>query len=170
MNRLVNRCLKPVTLALLVAVTLAGCGGEDDAEPAASQASTGGTTPGSGTAAPPPSTGGGTGAPPPSGGTGGAPPGAGTGGAAQGQTYSVELSWTAPAEYEDGTPFVDLGGYRLRFGPSPGTYTRVIDVRPDTTTVTVSALKAATYYFALTAYNNAGAESALSNELTVRLN
>jgi hypothetical protein len=161
MNRLVNRCLKPVTLALLVAVTLAGCGGEDDAEPAASQASAGGTPPGSGTAAPPPSTGGGTGAP---------PPGAGTGGATQGPTYSVELSWTAPAEYEDGTPFVDLGGYRLRFGPSPGTYTRVIDVRPDTTTVTVSSLKAATYYFALTAYNNAGAESALSNELTVRLN
>jgi hypothetical protein len=150
MKQFSSRRFIPVVLTLLVAANLAACGG-DDGDGGSSSAASSGTPASGGTG-----TGGGA--------TGGTGTGAGTG-----VTHSVVLSWTPPQEYEDGTPFFDLAGYRLRFGVSPGAYTRVLDIRPDVTSFTLSSLKATTYYFAMTAYNNSGAESALSNEIAIRL-
>jgi hypothetical protein len=83
---------------------------------------------------------------------------------------SVVINWTAPTEYEDGSPFIDLAGYRVWYGKTPGSYSGVVDIAPGTTSFKVHSLAAATYYFSITAYNHDGAESTLSNELMIKLN
>ncbi|MCP5524409.1 MAG: fibronectin type III domain-containing protein [Verrucomicrobiales bacterium] len=70
----------------------------------------------------------------------------------------VTLAWDANTE-------VDLAGYHLHYGPASGQYDFSQDVG-NTTSVTVSNLTAgATYYFVVTAYNTAEAESGPSNEV-----
>ena len=56
---------------------------------------------------------------------------------------SGTLSWTPPTENEDGTPLMDLAGYRVYWGQSPGTYE-----------------------FVATSLNGAGVESRFSNAIT----
>lgn len=80
-------------------------------------------------------------------------------------TGSVSLSWTPPTENEDGTPLTDLAGYRLYYGATSGDYTAQVDITDRTaTSYIVESLAPGTWYFALTAVNAAGAESAKSNE------
>lgn len=95
-----------------------------------------------------------------------------TSGAAAGATgtKSVVINWAAPTEYEDGSPFIDLAGYRIWYGKTPGSYSSLVDIAPGTTSFKVHSLGAATYYFSITAYNHDGAESTLSNELMIKLN
>jgi len=70
---------------------------------------------------------------------------------------NVTLAWDA----ESG-----VAGYRLHYGTSSGSYTQTIDVGTNTL-ATVSNLTAGqTYYFAVTAYNSAGLQSQLSNEVS----
>jgi hypothetical protein len=85
-------------------------------------------------------------------------------------TKAVLINWTAPTEYEDGSPFIDLAGYRIWYGKTPGSYSSLVDIAPGTTSFKVHSLAAATYYFSITAYNHDGAESTLSNELMIKLN
>ena len=71
---------------------------------------------------------------------------------------SVSFSWNPNTE-------PDIAGYRLHYGTASKSYTQLIDVK--TTTATVSNLTEGTkYYFAVSAYNTAGAESAFSAELS----
>ena len=78
-------------------------------------------------------------------------------------TGSATVSWTAPTRRADGTPLTDLAGYRIYYGTSPGSYTTKLNVaNPGLTTYLVANLPAATYYFACTAYDAAGTESAYS--------
>lgn len=81
-------------------------------------------------------------------------------------TGSATLSWTAPAQNNDGTTPVDLAGFKVHYGTSTGNYTHTINIaRPAATSYTVTGLPlGATYYFVVTAYNSAGAESAPSGE------
>jgi hypothetical protein len=85
-------------------------------------------------------------------------------------TRSVSLAWAAPTQYEDGSPFVDLAGYRIWYGGSPGNYSRLVEIAPGTTAHNIRDLAATTYYFSITAYNHEGVESTLSNEVAIRLN
>jgi hypothetical protein len=85
-------------------------------------------------------------------------------------TKAVALSWAVPTEYEDGTVFTDLAGYRIRYGVSPGNYANLVEVSPGTTSHNVYSLNTATYYFSITAFNYAGVESTLSNEVAIALN
>lgn len=86
-------------------------------------------------------------------------------------TKSVLINWTPPTEYEDGSPFIDLAGYRIWYGRTPGSYSSLVDIAPGTTSFKVHSLAGATtYYFSITAYNHDGAESTLSNELMIKLN
>jgi hypothetical protein len=86
-------------------------------------------------------------------------------------TKSVLINWTPPTEYEDGSPFIDLAGYRIWYGRTPGSYSSLVDIAPGTTSFKVHSLAGATtYYFSITAYNHDGAESTLSNELMLKLN
>jgi chitodextrinase len=70
----------------------------------------------------------------------------------------VTLAW-------DPSPALDVIGYQVKYGSATAQYTSTIDAG-DVTTITVSNLAAGgTYYFAVTAYNMDGRESAPSNEV-----
>lgn len=82
-------------------------------------------------------------------------------------TLSTTLSWTAPTENEDGTALIDLAGYRLYWGTTPGVYTNSLTIdNTGQTTVTVDNLTAGTYEFVATAFNSSGVESSFSNAAT----
>lgn len=84
---------------------------------------------------------------------------------------SVTLSWTAPVDNQDGSPLTDLGSYTIYYGSESGSYTDSVDVNnAGTTTFVVDNLVPDTYYFAITASNNAGAESGYSNEAVYSVN
>jgi hypothetical protein len=81
-----------------------------------------------------------------------------------GQSSSVTLAWDANAATTN--PGTNTVGYRLYMGPASGNYTQSTDVG-NSTTATVSALvSGSTYYFAVTAYDAAGAEGPPSNEVS----
>lgn len=73
-----------------------------------------------------------------------------------GGTNSAVLSWDANTE-------PDLAGYRVYYGTAPRAYQLSVDVG-NTTTYVVTGLGAGAYYFAVTAYDNAGTEGFYSAE------
>ena len=76
---------------------------------------------------------------------------------------SATLSWVAPTQREDGTPLVNLAGYRIRYGTAPGSYPNVLHIQnPGITSCVIENLPAGTYYFVATAYDSSGYESAYS--------
>jgi hypothetical protein len=82
-------------------------------------------------------------------------------------TGSVTLNWTPPTENEDGTPLLDLAGYRLywsREGSPYGSPARIDN--PSVTRFVVDNLTPGTYEFVATAVNRAGVESFFSNAVT----
>lgn len=76
----------------------------------------------------------------------------------------VTLSWLAPTENEDDTPFTDLAGYAIHYtnkeGRDPGT---VYVNDPTVTSYTLENLSPGTYYFSISAIEMDGDESSLSN-------
>jgi hypothetical protein len=78
----------------------------------------------------------------------------------QAATGSVTLNWLAPEENTDGSPIIDLAGYRIYFGQDPDRLDEVIAVdNPGVTTYMIENLTPATYYFSMTAINAEGLES-----------
>ena len=74
------------------------------------------------------------------------------------------LSWTAPTENTDGSTLSNLAGYRIRYGTSADALTQTIVIsNASVTTYVVEDLAPATWYFAVTAVNSTGSESAYSN-------
>ena len=79
---------------------------------------------------------------------------------------SATLSWLPPTENVDGSPLLDLAGYRLYWGQQSGNYTNSIQIaNPGITTYVVENLTSGTHYFAATAVSQSGVESARSGEL-----
>ena len=72
------------------------------------------------------------------------------------QTTSVTLVW-------DRNPEPDIAGYNVYYGRISGDYTRLVTVTDPTAMIGVKGSK--TVYFAVTAYNTNGVESALSEEV-----
>lgn len=84
---------------------------------------------------------------------------------------AVTLSWVAPLENQDGTPLTNLSSYTIYYGPESGNYTQTVDINnAGMTTYVVENLVPDTYYFAITASNNAGIESGYSNEAVHNVN
>lgn len=79
-------------------------------------------------------------------------------------TGSVTLSWLPPVENTDGSPLLDLAGYRVYQGTSATSLspTQRID-SPGITRIVVDGLSSGTHYFAVSAFALSGAESALSS-------
>jgi hypothetical protein len=81
--------------------------------------------------------------------------------------YSVTVSWAAPATNVDGTALTDLSGFKLYYGQSAQALDRVLQIgSPSTTSQNVQNLASGTWYFAVSAVNAAGLESALSSLAT----
>lgn len=76
-------------------------------------------------------------------------------------TAELTLKWDPPTTNEDGSPLTDLEGYIIYYGGSADTFIESVNVGPATSyTMTPSA--PGTWYFAITAYNQSGAESRYS--------
>jgi hypothetical protein len=76
---------------------------------------------------------------------------------------AATLTWSPPTENTDGTALTDLAGFRIYWGTSPGSYSNALTIDdPGTSAWVIGNLVPATYYFAATAFNTAGSESALS--------
>jgi hypothetical protein len=73
---------------------------------------------------------------------------------------SATLSWSAPTQREDGSALVNLAGYRIRYGNSPGSYPNQLEIgNPGITSCVIENLPPGTYYFVATAYDAGGVES-----------
>lgn len=80
---------------------------------------------------------------------------------------SVTLSWSAPTQNEDGSMLMDLDGYRLYWGKTPGNYTDSVTIDNESiTTYVVDNIPVGTYEFVGTSFNAAGVESRYSNPAT----
>ena len=80
-------------------------------------------------------------------------------------TGSATLSWTPPTTNSDGTPLVNLAGFRIVYGQASRQYSQVLDIAsPVIATAMIENLSAGTWYFAVKAYTSAGVESDVSNE------
>jgi hypothetical protein len=78
---------------------------------------------------------------------------------------SATLSWLPPTENVDDSPLLDLAGYRIYWGRESGNYASSVEImNPAITTFVVENLSSGTQYFAMTALNKNGLESALSEE------
>lgn len=94
--------------------------------------------------------------PPPSG--GGSSSGGGTG------VGSASLSWVAPTQRTDGSPFTSLAGYRIYYGTTPNSYSNTVFVQgAGMNRYVVENLTTGTWYFMIAAVDGTGAESAPSN-------
>lgn len=82
--------------------------------------------------------------------------------------YSVTLSWDPPVQRTDGTPLTDLGGYYLYFGAASLDRLVIVD-NPGITTWTLTDLAAGTWQIALSAFDQDGAVSEMSNVLEISL-
>ena len=77
---------------------------------------------------------------------------------------SATLSWQPPTQRTDGTPLVDLAGYRILYGNSPDSYSnRVTLDNAGLTSYVVENLAQGTWYFVMTAFDASGAESDYSS-------
>jgi hypothetical protein len=79
-----------------------------------------------------------------------------------GGTGSAVLSWSPPTTNNDGSP-VSLTGFNVYVGTSQTNLQPVRMVSAIEMTTVLSGLAPGTYFFAITAISNTGAESAFSN-------
>jgi hypothetical protein len=79
-------------------------------------------------------------------------------------TGAATLSWTPPVRNADGSSLTNLAGYRIYYGTTSSALTRSININSaGLSSYVITGLTPATYYFAMTAYNGAGAESTRSS-------
>ena len=80
------------------------------------------------------------------------------------------LSWQAPTKNVDGSTLTNLSGYKIYYGTSSSNYTQMVSVSGASTTTWTMSLAPGTYYFALTAVDSTGAESAKTSEVSKTIN
>ena len=80
-----------------------------------------------------------------------------------GTVGSATLSWLPPTQRTDGTALMNLAGYRIYYGNTPGNYPSTITVaNPGLSTYVIDNLPSGTYYFVASAYDAVGNESSYS--------
>jgi hypothetical protein len=84
---------------------------------------------------------------------------------------TASLNWTAPTTNADGSPLLDLAGFRVYYGTTTGVYTSSVTVPgPASTSYSLSGMAAGDYYMAVTAYDTSGNESIKSEEVPKTVN
>jgi hypothetical protein len=79
-------------------------------------------------------------------------------------TGSATLTWQPPTQNADGSPLTSLAGFKVYWGPAQGEYSSSENIdNPGLASYVIANLVPGTYYFAVTALNSAGTESAFSN-------
>lgn len=81
-------------------------------------------------------------------------------------TGFVTFQWAAPTHSIEGQPLTEPARFKVHWGLSSGQYTRVIDTGMQTSCTVTGLARDCVYYFAVTAYETNGAESAFSSELS----
>jgi hypothetical protein len=77
---------------------------------------------------------------------------------------AATLSWNAPTQNTDGSPYNDAAGYRIYWGTSQGNYTNSHTLSGvGLQTYVVEPLTPGTWYFVVTAFDTSGNESGYSN-------
>jgi hypothetical protein len=77
---------------------------------------------------------------------------------------TVTVNWTPPLDNTDGSVLSNLAGYRIYYGTSSTALNQTVQVtNTGLSSYTLSNLTSGTWYFGVTAYTNAGTESAMSN-------
>jgi hypothetical protein len=77
-------------------------------------------------------------------------------------TGFARVSWTPPTEREDGTPLDAIGHFTIYYGTSSTSLSQSVRVDGSVTSHQLDDLAAGTWYFAVTATDTAGLESAKS--------
>jgi hypothetical protein len=78
-------------------------------------------------------------------------------------TYSINLSWQAPTQNTDNSPYTNPGGYKVYWGTAAGSYSNsVVITNPATLNYRVDQLPTGVYFLTASAINTAGVESALA--------
>lgn len=75
--------------------------------------------------------------------------------------------WSTPVANTSGTPLVDLSGFKIYAGLSPGTYSIIYNITsPSVNSIRLNMFlnSPGTYYLSMTAYDFVGVESAKSPE------
>ena len=101
-------------------------------------------------------------------GCGGGGNGAASSGGSGGGSGAATLSWSPPTQNTDGTPLT-AAGFRVYYGTASRHYGAPIDVGDVTSYVLGGLQVGQTYYFAVTAYDSGGNESAYSTEVSKTL-
>ncbi len=78
-------------------------------------------------------------------------------------TNEITLYWEQPSQNVDGTPLLNLAGYRVFYGKHSGNLTYMMDVGSNTNP-TILNLDPGMWYFSVKVYNTQGVESNFSNE------
>jgi len=79
-------------------------------------------------------------------------------------TGTVTVNWSTPTQNTNGTPLVNLAGFRVLFGTSADNLTQSDQIaNPGVTSYVLSNLAPGTWYIALVDYTTSGVQSSLSN-------
>lgn len=78
---------------------------------------------------------------------------------------NILVSWTSPSTNIDGSDLLDLSGFKIYYGTSPGVYDKNIDVGNVNSFVIKEA--PGIYYIAVVAYNFEGSTSVYSDEVVL---
>jgi hypothetical protein len=105
-----------------------------------------------------------------SGGSGNSGSGSGASNPPTTSTGNVTINWNPPTQNTNGSPLINLAGFKIHYGTASQKYTQTITVsNPGLVTYVLADLSAGTYYFAVTAYSSAGTESPLSPEVSAKV-
>jgi hypothetical protein len=80
---------------------------------------------------------------------------------------SATLAWTPPTTNTDGSPLMNLSGFKVYWGTASGDYPNSVTLsNPGLTSYVVDNLAPATYFFVMTSVSAPGIESAVSRPAT----
>ncbi len=81
----------------------------------------------------------------------------------------MSIRWNPPQLNTDGSALTDLAGYRIYMGRAATDLKRIVSIGSGFTRYTIDALDDGTHFFAISAVNTAGVESALSGPVSATL-